>query len=103
MFWKKNKPHKYMPLVGDNRPQIGDLFRYDEPNMLVKYVYIIDNMSPTLEGSGYEYIFSNSNCNIINDRAMSEPRHLDHLIIDGFLKKIDNDSLKAKLLLASKA
>lgn len=101
MFWKKKKvePYKYAPLIGSERFQVGDLFKYNEPGKSMRYVYITDNQYPTLEGTGYKYMFTDEDIFVLNQDAKSEPRHLEDFMTDGFLFKIKDFDIIAKFVL----
>jgi hypothetical protein len=99
MFRKKNKPRTWVDITEEEKPKVGEVYRVQDDAHKPNLLYFLEVGSPTMEGPGYRYKYFNEEFTVLNDDALSEPRHIDQSIIEGELVKVEDPILIAKISL----
>lgn len=98
-MWFKKKEEEVVDVI--EYPKPGELWETNGYEGIAKYLYITCNDTPTLEGSGYTYVYAREDCSTVNKRAISEPRHINDSVDKGELIRNYDETLIAKILLLS--
>jgi hypothetical protein len=87
--------------INFTRPKVGELWYYEDEDSHYdsRYLYFTEIGSPTLEGPGYTYVYFDKKGIVLNDRGLSEPRHVDDTIDSGHLIRIEDPIIIAKFSL----